>query len=63
MLAGFQMAADLGTIVGPILAGLLVDAVSYQLAFAVTGAVSLLALFVWVRAPETLARPGHAPAD
>lgn len=63
VLAGFQMAADLGTIVGPILAGLLVDAVSYQLAFAVTGAVSLLALLVWVRAPETLARPGHAPAD
>jgi MFS family permease len=60
VLAGFQMAADLGVIVGPILAGLLVDTASYQLAFVVTGVVSLVALLVWLVAPETLERPDGA---
>ncbi|MQA13341.1 MAG: MFS transporter [Pseudonocardiaceae bacterium] len=54
VLAGFQMAADFGVVVGPIFAGLLVDAVSYRIAFIVTGIISLLALPLWLRAPETL---------
>ncbi len=54
VLAGFQMAADLGVVAGPIVAGLLVDAVSYQLAFIVTGVLALLALPLWLRAPDTL---------
>lgn len=53
-LAGFQMAADVGAILGPLLAGLLAQYVSYSAAFAVTGGLSLLAALVWVRAPETL---------
>ena len=36
VLAGFQMAADVGAILGPLITGVLADAVSYQAAFAVT---------------------------
>jgi MFS family permease len=52
-LAAFQMSQDAGAIVGPILAGLLVDRGSYGLAFAVTGAVTLLAALPWLTARET----------
>lgn len=55
-LAGFQMAADAGAIIGPILAGVLVDASTYSVAFAVTGALSLVAAIPWARARETLPR-------
>ena len=57
VLAGFQMAADTGAIIGPVLAGALAESVGFPAAFAVTGAVALLALVFWVRAPETLDRP------
>jgi MFS family permease len=56
VLAGFQMAADTGAIIGPVLAGALADTVGYPVAFAVTAAVLLVGLLFWVRAPET--RPG-----
>lgn len=52
-LAAFQMAQDFGSITGPIIAGLLVDNGSYSLAFAVTGAITLLATLPWLRARET----------
>lgn len=52
-LAAFQMAQDFGSITGPIIAGLLVDNGSYRLAFAVTGAITLLATLPWLRARET----------
>ncbi|MEV4314338.1 MFS transporter [Actinocrispum sp. NPDC049592] len=58
VLAAFQATADLGAIVGPLAAGAIADAWSYQGAFAVTGVVSLLSLLVWLKAPET----GKAPA-
>ncbi|GAA1311727.1 MFS transporter [Saccharothrix xinjiangensis] len=54
VLAAFQMAADLGAIVGPLLAGVLVDAFSYQAAFTLTGAMLALSLVFWFVAPETL---------
>lgn len=57
VLAGFQMAADLGAILGPIVAGALAETVGYGPSFVVTGAISLVALAVWVPAPETLPRP------
>lgn len=60
VLAGFQMAADLGAIVGPVLAGALAEGVGYPTAFAVTGASALVALGYWIRAPETLVRSSHA---
>lgn len=53
VLAAFQMVQDLGSIIGPIIAGLLVDHGSYSLAFAVTGAITLLAAAPWLRARET----------
>ena len=53
VLATFQQAADLGQIVGPLAAGALADAVSFQAAFAVTGSAMLLGLLAWLGAPET----------
>ena len=55
-LAAFQMSSDAGAIIGPILAGALVDSGSYALAFGVTGLLSLLATVPWSRARETLPR-------
>ncbi|PRY57135.1 putative MFS family arabinose efflux permease [Knoellia remsis] len=55
-LASFQMSADAGAIIGPILAGALVDSGSFALAFAATGVLSLLATIPWARARETLPR-------
>ncbi len=52
-LAAFQMSADTGAIIGPIIAGMLVDRGSYALAFAVTGVITLVAVAPWVRARET----------
>ncbi|WP_082539065.1 MFS transporter [Pseudonocardia sp. EC080619-01] len=57
VLAGFQMAADLGAIAGPLVAGALAEGLGYGPAFALTGALSLVAAVVWWRAPETL--PGR----
>jgi MFS transporter, DHA1 family, tetracycline resistance protein len=54
VLAGFQMAADLGAIVGPVLAGVLAERVGFAAAFGVTGAVALVAFGCWLCAPETL---------
>jgi MFS family permease len=51
--AVFQMAADFGAIVGPLIAGVLADTVSYQAAFAVTGLTAAVGLLAWGRAPET----------
>jgi DHA1 family multidrug resistance protein-like MFS transporter len=59
VLSRFQMAQDLGAIAGPIVSGMLVDALGYGLAFTVTGAVALLAALGWLCARETL---GTRPA-
>jgi MFS family permease len=53
-LAGYQMAQDLGGIIGPLAAGALADHLSYEVAFGVTGLVVLAPLALWLRAPETL---------
>ncbi len=54
VLAGFQMAQDTGAILGPVLAGALADAFGYGVAFAVSGAITLLAGAAWLGARETL---------
>ena len=59
-LAAFQMAQDFGSILGPLLTGLLVDYGSYPLAFGVTGAITLIAALPWLRARET--HPVRRPA-
>lgn len=56
VLAGFQMAGDLGAIIGPVLAGALAESIGYGAAFAVCGVVLLIAFVTWVIAPETLPR-------
>ena len=46
-LAVFQMVSDVGSIVGPLLAGLLADHVGYVWAFAASGTCLLLAMPAW----------------
>ena len=54
ILARFQMTADLGAIIGPVVSGFVVEAISFRAAFLLTGVVSLAAFAVWLWAPETL---------
>lgn len=56
VLAAFQMVSDLGGIIGPLVAGMLVESSGYEVAFLAAGAVLLLGFAVWLRAPETLSR-------
>jgi len=53
VLAVFQMTADSGAIVGPVIAGLLADRLGYGWAFGVTGGVLLAAAAGWLLARET----------
>ncbi|PKW14585.1 MFS transporter [Saccharopolyspora spinosa] len=59
VLAAFQMSADFGAILGPLIAGVLADTMSYGAAFAVTGFTAVLGLLAWIGAPET--RPATPP--
>ncbi len=62
VLSTFQMSQDAGAILGPVLVGLVADAAGFGWAFATTALVSLLAIPLWLRAPET--RPSTpAPAS
>ena len=57
VLAIFQMTADSGAIIGPVLAGLLADRLGYGWAFGVTGGVLVAAAAGWLLARETFKRP------
>ena len=50
--AAFSMCSDLGAIVGPLVAGLLADAVSYPAAFAVGVVLTLLGAGWSIRMPR-----------
>lgn len=63
VLAAYSMMIDGGQILGPVLAGLLVDNVGYGAAFAVSGGLTLLAALAWVPARETLERREPAAED
>lgn len=54
--AAYQMAGDLGSLTGPVLAGALADSAGFSTAFALSTAVLLAAAVVAFRAPETLRR-------
>ncbi|OXR40487.1 Tetracycline resistance protein, class C [Nocardia cerradoensis] len=56
VLAGYQMAADLGTVVGPIAIGWLAQRVSFGFALAVTGALLVVAAAGWTVVREPLQR-------
>lgn len=54
VLAGFQMAADVGAVAGPLIAGAVAEQWSYSAAFGLTAAVAVVALLLWCGAKETL---------
>lgn len=53
LIAFYQMAGDIGSVTGPIAAGLLVDAASYSAAFALAAAVLGAAAILALLSPET----------
>jgi MFS family permease len=55
------MMSDVGAIVGPLVAGLLVDAFDYDWAFAAGAALAILPIFLVLRMRETLIRTDPAP--
>ena len=60
VVATFQMMSDVGIIIGPLVAGLLVDLFDFDWAFAAAAGMSLIAvIFVWLM-PETLNRQATA---
>jgi MFS family permease len=61
--AGYQMAGDLGTVLGPLVAGALADSVSFGTAFGATAGIFAVAGGLVALAPETLARAGPSSAD
>ena len=63
VIATFQMVSDAGVVVGPLLAGLLVDLFDYDWAFASGAAISLIALLLAIAMPETLRRTAETRSD
>ncbi len=53
VVAAYQMAGDLGAVVGPLAAGALADEVSFGAAFGMTAGVVLIGPLLALRAPET----------
>jgi len=53
-LAAYQMVGDLGAIVGPIVAGMVVKWCGYPLAFSLTAAIVVISFALWCNAPETV---------
>ncbi|MDQ6650619.1 MAG: MFS transporter [Actinomycetota bacterium] len=60
VVAGFSMAGDTGSVLGPLVAGRLADSLSYGAAFGVTSGVLGLAALLAARAPETRRVPSTA---
>jgi MFS transporter, DHA1 family, multidrug resistance protein len=60
--AAFQMASDAGAFLGPLVAGALADAASFEVAFLATAAVSGLAFVTTMVMPETQRDPRAADA-
>ena len=62
-IATFQMMSDFGSIVGSFGVGVLAERLSYEWAFAISGATLVVAALGWTAAPETRDGPpvgGHA---
>jgi MFS family permease len=56
VIAAYQMVSDFGSVIGPLLAGFLVDAFDFDWAFAVGAGIAALSLITAIRMPETLNR-------
>lgn len=56
VLSTFQMSQDLGTIIGPIATGLIIDAFGYGPAFGLAGAIMVATGIMWISGPETRTR-------
>lgn len=56
VVATFQMVADVGAVLGPLVAGFLVDALDFDWAFAASSVLAGLAVIVVFAMPETLRR-------
>ena len=50
-LAGFQMVGDVGAIIGPVVAGMIVERGGYFAAFATTAAIAVVSFVYWLRVP------------
>lgn len=57
VLATFQMATDFGSIIGPIIAGLIADRVGFGWAFTASGALGLLGVIAWLLVSEKFVAP------
>jgi MFS family permease len=57
LVASYQMAGDIGAVVGPVAAGFLVDTVSYPAAFALAAVVLGVAAVLGFCSPETVGAP------
>jgi MFS family permease len=62
VIATYQMVSDAGAVIGPLLAGLLVDLFDFDWAFAAGAAISVIALLLALAMPETLRRSSGRPA-
>ena len=57
------MTSDLGIVIGPLVAGLLVDLLDFDFAFIVATALCLVSLLIVIAMPETLKKASpQAPA-
>jgi MFS family permease len=63
VVATYQMMSDFGAIVGPLMAGLIVDLYDFNWAFAAGAAIALIPIFLIIRMPETLQRSKELPAS
>jgi MFS family permease len=63
VVAAFQMSADLGAVVGPLVAGELADRYSFGAAFGVTAGVVAAGLITAVLSTETRHRPEAAEPE
>jgi MFS transporter, DHA1 family, multidrug resistance protein len=61
VVAVFQMAGDLGAVLGPVVAGWIADGAGYSASFAVSAVVCAAPVLVVLAAPETLRRPAPEP--
>jgi len=61
--AGYSMASDLGGVLGPLIAGALLDAAGFGWAFSVTAALLAAATLTWALVPDSRKLQSADPVD